>query len=99
MSRRSPACRAIGFASVIAALAGCDSPYQRQGILSDEVAHRLSTSGNGDLSALGEVGPLPAPDLVPPSPEDLAGLEPGQRSEALDLASVRAAVLENNLGI
>jgi len=99
MSRRSPACRALGFASVIAALAGCDSPYQRQGILSDEVAHRLSTYGNGDLSALGEVGPLPASDLAPPSPEELAGLEPGQRSEALELASVRAAVLENNLGI
>jgi outer membrane protein TolC len=82
-----------------AALAGCDSPYQRQGILSDEVKTRLQSVEQGDPSSFGEAGPLPSASMAPPSPEELARLEPGQRGERVDLAGVRAAALEHNLGI
>jgi outer membrane protein TolC len=93
--------RAVRVAVPIAALAAaaCDSPYQRQGILSDDVAHRLSTMEPGELARMGEAGPLAASVIAPPTPEELAALQPGQRALEVDLAAVRAATLENNLGI
>ncbi|MFM8873363.1 MAG: TolC family protein, partial [Phycisphaerales bacterium] len=87
----------MSVAAVLAA--GCDSPYQRQGILSDEVKTRLQSVERGDPAAFGEAGPLPPSSIEPPSPEELALLEPGQRGERVDLAGVRAATLEHNLGI
>jgi outer membrane protein TolC len=96
MSRR----RAFIAAGVAAlALAACDSPYRDQGILSKDVSDRISRIDGADLAALGEAGPLPPVNVAPPTPEELAGLEPGQRKQAVDLAEVRAAVLEHNLGI
>ena len=76
----------------------CESPYQDRGILSQDVADRLGTleGGAGELGQ--SLPPLPPP-VDPPSPEELAGLDPAQRRQPVDLAEVRAAVLENNLGI
>ena len=91
--------RVVPLAVTAAIAAGCDSPYQRQGILSDEVKTRLQSIEQGDPGAFGEAGPLPPASIEPPSPEELARLEPGQRAERVDLAGVRAAALEHNLGI
>ena len=94
------ATRAALPAALVAALAaGCESPYQDRGILSKDVADRIARVDGTDLSALGEAGPLPPSSVTPPSPEELAGLEPGQRRTELALPDVRASVLENNLGI
>ncbi len=100
MSERcARAASACAPAVVAALLVGCDSPYQRQGILSDDVAHRLSSMEAGDVARLGESGPLASSIVAPPTPEELAALQPGQRGLEVDLAAVRAATLENNLGI
>ena len=73
-------------AAMVAAIlpAGCDSPYQRQGILSDDVAHRLASMEPGDVSRLGEAGPLASSIVAPPTPEELAALQPGQRGAHMD---------------
>ena len=91
--------RVLGAALAASFLAACESPYRDQGILSKDVADRIARIDGADLSALGEQGPLPSPDVPPPTPDELAGLQPGQRRESVDLAGVRASVLENNLGI
>jgi outer membrane protein TolC len=83
-----------------AAVAGCESsPYQDRGILSRDVSDKINRLDGGGLEQLGDAGPLPVPAADPPRPEELAALEPGQRRQPLDLTDVRAAVLENNLGI
>ena len=100
MSAPSPGRAALALAVALAAgVAGCDSPYQDRGILSKDVAGRLDRLDGGGLEQLGEAGPLPPSTAAPPKPEELAALEAGQRRAPLDLADVRAAVLENNLGI
>ena len=71
--------RVASVAVAAAIAAGCDSPYQRQGILSDEVKTRLQSIEQGDPAAFGEAGPLPSASIEAPSPEELARLEPGQR--------------------
>ena len=86
-------------ACLAAAVAACESPYRDRGILSKDVSERLARADGSDLGSLGSaMAPLP-PDTAPPSPEELAGLGPGQRRLPLDLSEVRASVLENNLGV
>ena len=80
-------------------LFACESPYRDRGILSKEVSDQLAHIDGADFAALGETGPLPSSTVAPPTPEELAGLEPGQRRQDVDLSEVRASVLENNLGI
>lgn len=91
--------RALVAVAIAAVAAGCESPYQDRGILSKDVADRLAQAEGTDLSALGDAGPLPPVSAMPPSPDELAVLEPGQRRTELALPDVRASVLENNLGI
>ena len=91
--------RSLAAAAAWAFAAGCESPYQDRGILSKDVADRLAQVEGTDLSALGTAGPLPPASTTPPSPDELAVLEPGQRRAELALPDVRASVLENNLGI
>ena len=67
--RRAQAASACASAVVAALLVGCDSPYQRQGILSDDVAHRLSSMEAGDVARLGEAGPLASSIVAPPTPD------------------------------
>ena len=90
---------AMLLAGAALATAACDSPYRDRGILDKDVAARLNHIDGADLAALGQSGPLPPSTVAPPTPDELAGLEPGQRKQAVDLAEVRASVLENNLGI
>lgn len=101
MTARRTLDRIPGALLVAAALAAaaCDSPYRDRGILDKDVAARLNRIDGADLAALGQAGPLPPSTVAPPTPDELAGLEPGQRKQAVDLPEVRASVLENNLGI
>lgn len=87
------------FMMVSTALVACESPYRDRGILSKDVSEQLAHIDGADLAALGETGPLPSNAVAPPTPEELAGLDPGQRRQNVDLSEVRASVLENNLGI
>lgn len=99
MRRAALPMHARGAALAAAAiLASCDSPYQDRGILSRDVADRLGRI-DGGAAELGQAVPAMPPPAEPPTPEELAGLDPAQRRQPLGLADVRAAVLENNLGI
>lgn len=91
--------RAAFLAALASAACACDSPYRDRGVLSQDVADRLGRLDGADLAQIGEAGPLPPNAAAPPSPDELAVLEPGQRKQAVDLSDVRAAVLEHNLGI
>jgi outer membrane protein TolC len=91
--------RATLLAALASAACACDSPYRDRGVLSQDVAERLGRLDGADLAQIGEAGPLPPNAAAPPSPDELAVLEPGQRKQAVDLSDVRAAVLEHNLGI
>jgi len=91
--------RAAFLAALASAACACDSPYRDRGVLSQDVAERLGRLDGADLAQIGEAGPLPPNAAAPPSPDELAVLEPGQRKQAVDLSDVRAAVLEHNLGI
>ncbi|NBP51993.1 MAG: hypothetical protein EBU70_12620, partial [Actinobacteria bacterium] len=81
--------RLASFAAA-AFLAACDSPYQDRGILSRDVADRLGRI-DGGAAELGQAVPAMPPPAEPPTPEELAGLDPAQRRQP--------PVLENNLGI
>ncbi len=94
-----PALRLALLSIIAPAIVACESPYRDRGILSKDVADQLAHIDGADLATLGEAGPLPSVSVAPPTPEELAGLEPGQRRQNIDLSEVRAAVLENNLGI
>lgn len=99
----SRSCRSIRWSAALmlgfAALVACESPYRDRGILSKDVSEQLAHIDGADFAALGETGPLPSNAVAPPTPEELAGLDPGQRQQNVDLSEVRASVLENNLGI
>lgn len=99
----SRSCRSIRWSAALmlgfAALVACESPYRDRGILSKDVSEQLARIDGADFAALGETGPLPSNAVAPPTPEELAGLDPGQRQQNVDLSEVRASVLENNLGI
>ena len=99
----SRSCRSIRWSAALmlgfAALVACESPYRDRGILSKDVSEQLAHIDGADFAALGETGPLPSNAVAPPTPEELAGLDPGQRRQNVDLSEVRASVLENNLGI
>jgi len=78
---RGPSMRVPATLLACAALAttACESPYRDRGILDKDVAARLGRIDGADLAALGQAGPLPPSTVAPPTPDELAGLEPGQR--------------------